>query len=172
MDARTRNVLLLLLTVPASSLLGLARAMMRMDGSIFASVWKANLWGDLAFVAGTVAAGAVLLKALPGWLRRWGMAGLGLSAVLALLLHWAVYALAWGFTVQSFSDHAAHPFLSFGYQWSAGDGNVAIFTWQWGWPGLAAMAFIGPALAHWATKQAGRDAAPAPAGPEGERQVG
>src|ERR1051326_1206382 len=159
MDARARTWILLALTVPLSSLLGLMRAMLRMDGSIFADVWKANLWGDAVFVAGTLATGALVARALRAWVGRWGALGLGLSAACALLLTWATYALAWSCTALSFSDHADHPFAAFAFQWSAGDGDAAIFTWQWGWPGILAMAVVAPALAHVAMRPPARPAA-------------
>lgn len=154
MDARARTWILLAITVPLSSLLGLLRAMLRMDASIFASVWKANLWGDIVFVAGTLAAGQVVAAGARRWVPRWGLRGLGLSTACALLLTWATYALAWSCTALSFDDHTAHPFAAFAFQWSAGAGNAAIFTWQWGWPGILAMALLSPALALWTQRGA------------------
>ncbi len=66
MDARNRSAIILALTVPLSSLLGLARAMEETGAGTFWDVWAANLWGDLVFTAGTVATGWAVTRLVAG----------------------------------------------------------------------------------------------------------
>lgn len=145
MDARRTFLALLALTVPLSSLLGLAPAMGVGGPEMFPAVWSANLWGDLAFAAGTVAATVAVARVMdrvqPG--RR----GLAFAAgvPVAFLLHWAAYAVAWTLTFASFGEDA--PFLAVQ---PVGFGEALVFTVQWGWMGLAVMSLASPGLALWA----------------------
>jgi hypothetical protein len=152
MDARRVSTLVLVLTVPVSSLLGLARPMSKVGAQVFGDVWTANLWGDLIFTGGTLAAGWAAAR-LVQRLRPSGPSLAAVAAVpVAFLLHWAVYACAWTFTGANdgFLDPSPH---GFGRAWA--------FTFEWGWIGLLAMAAMGPALA-WSQGKAERQA-PAPA---------
>lgn len=143
------------LAVPLSSLLGLAIAM-SYGAEAFFEVWGANLWGDLAFTAGTMAALVAAARFVPygtdpGHRRR-----LALAAPLSFLLHWTVYALSWLQTGAAL-DHGH--FLSVN---AAGLGESYQWTLGWGWPGLLAMSIYGPVLA-WRVQRAGDPvAAPAP----------
>jgi len=163
MDGRVRNVLLLAATVPVSSLAGLGKAMATTDGwPLFLGIWEANLWGDLVFALGTIAAGLAVLAVVRRGRHRRAGATWALAVPLSFLLHWAVYACAWTFTGEA--DHF----------WSArvdGFPHAWDFTWTWGWPGLLLMAALGPALALAVRRMDARAAAAAPAGPDGERQV-
>ncbi len=93
MDARQRTLLLMVVTVPVSSLLGLARAMKETGAGTFVDVWTANLWGDLAFTAGTVAVGWAIARLMARLHPRHGRVSLVALAPVALVLHWAIYAL-------------------------------------------------------------------------------
>jgi hypothetical protein len=159
--------LLLLALVPVSSVLGLARPMVQLDGwGLFVDVWKANLWGDLAFTAGTVLAGwaaARLVRRLAA--AGWPAWGCGLAAVPAsFLLHWAVYAVSWSFTGNA-SDSAAHAGQRF-LAWTFGRfGDAWGFTFSEGWIGLVACAILVPLAAGWALAQE-REAVPGAAAPQ------
>jgi hypothetical protein len=138
MDTRLQR-LLLAVTVPLSSLLGLARAMEEAGAGLFYDVWAANLWGDLVFIGGTVGAGLAIrhlvarVVAPPAW--RFAAA-----VPAAFLLHWAVYACSWTLTGASGDDgFFAVQAGNFAEAWP--------FTLEWGWIGLLAMALLGPALA-------------------------
>ncbi len=154
MDARNRSAIILALTVPLSSLLGLARAMEETGAGTFWDVWAANLWGDLVFTAGTVATGWAVTRLVAGTGSLQGKGALAVAVPASFLLHWAVYAFSWTLTGNAFGDGGEFFFIQvdgFLESWQ--------FTWEWGWPGLAAMAFVSPALA-WALKV--RWAAPEP----------
>lgn len=150
-ERRLWAALLLVLFVPASSLLGLARPMAELDGGLFLDIWRANLWGDLAFTLGTVAAGAATGRLVAWAWRDPARRPAALAAVpLSLALHWAVYALAWSFTGPSDGF----------WSWSfAPEAGVWRFTWDWGWPGLLFCACAAPVAAF--ALQAARTRAPA-----------
>lgn len=159
MDARRVSAWALLLTVPLSSLLGLARAMAEEDPGLFGDVWSANLWGDLVFMGGTVAAGLAVARLVRR--LRPGLGGLAfaVAAPASFLLHWAVYALSWTLTGPQMFDGGSFVGVTlegFPDAWS--------FTAKWGWPGLLAMAAISPALAWSRPESAERAEATPPAG--------
>jgi hypothetical protein len=150
MDARRRDVLLLALAVPASSLLGLLRPMLE-EGNlrVFGQVWAANAWGDLVFTAGTIAASWVVAR----WIARTPEDRRGdrlaFAAIGAFVLHWAVYAVAWTLTGWAYSGHGFWGVHLGGFP------DAWMFTLQWGWPGLAAMAIAGPGVT-WAVLRHGK----------------
>ncbi|MCA1811016.1 MAG: hypothetical protein LC623_03275 [Halobacteriales archaeon] len=150
MRRTTLAALLLAALVPVSSLLGLARAMLDQDGlATFAAVWKASLWGDLAFAGGTVAAAWVVAVAgqrLPAF-GSWPLAARLPPAVAAsFLLHWAVYAMSWSFTGNAANtpEDAGQHFFA----WTFGNlGDAWGWTFEWGWPGLLFCALAVPLAA-------------------------
>ena len=154
--------LLALLFIPLSSLLGLSRPMVDMGGGLFMEVWAANLWGSLLFAAGT--AGTFLLVwAICSWAARnlqdRAQMGVVLALVpLALFATWAVYATSWSFTGVSLDD-SAFGFLYFASVW---DGNWN-FVWEWGLPGILAMAVSMPAAATLVAKSPASSPATVPA---------
>jgi hypothetical protein len=145
--------------VPVSSVLGLLRPMLEHGGDWFGKVWGANLFGDIVFTLGTVA--AVLGTA--GIMRRvamvsagsapWTTLGVGVAA--SFILHWAVYAFAWSFTFGSIADSAAHPFLDFTFSMAGTQGNAWVFTFQQGWIGLLFAALAAPLATWWVSRMPG-----------------
>lgn len=153
-DDPSRNLVVGLFVVAAvfaSSFLGLLRPMMAgtgFNGSLFGQVWRANVWGDLVFVVGTVIAIFLTLRFWPqaapvrrgfDTSRLLSVIGVG---VIAFVLMWLVYALSWGFTMQSFLNPNRYTFGTLQFQFShanpQNDGNALGFTLQQGWVGLVA----------------------------------
>jgi len=148
---RKLAALLLIGLVPASSVLGLARPMLDQDGwNTFVAVWRSNLWGDLVFTGGTVAAAWAVAVLGRRWATRLEPSGpLWLAMVpLSFMLHWAVYAFAWAFTgngAESAPESGRHFF-----DWTfARLGDAWGFTFQWGWIGLLFCAVAVPLIAYW-----------------------
>jgi hypothetical protein len=149
MRRTTLAALLLAALVPASSLLGLARAMLDQDGlATFAAVWKASLWGDLAFAGGTVAAAwAVAVAGRSQPVASWPLAvRMPLAVAASFLLHWNVYAVSWSFTGNAANtpEDAGQHFFA----WTFGNlGDAWGWTFEWGWPGLLLCALAVPLAA-------------------------
>lgn len=151
MDARRRR-LALVAAVPASSVLGLALAMLNGGVQVFGAVWSANLWGDLLFVGGTVGSLRLVEHFVAQWpTGRKGRIGRVVVAVaLSLGLHAFVYGFAAWQTLAAMDGDDG--FLAFNGRLADLPlaGYVALI---WGWVGLAAMALLTPWFA-WACQRA------------------
>ncbi|MFO1532214.1 MAG: hypothetical protein ABR562_00725 [Thermoplasmatota archaeon] len=139
-----------LAAVPVSSILGLARLMLRDGASVFGKVWGANLWADLLFVGGTV--GAFLASAAIAN-RKGRPTGTSFAAGVGagFVLHYATYLVA------AFLSGAPSRLSLAGHYDGGGFWNVFVT----GLIGLAGMAFAGPLLALFMPRPAAEPTEPA-----------
>lgn len=136
-----RRAWLLLALVPASSVLGLGRAMVETSPDTFVEVWAANFWGDLVFVVGTLLVSNTTFVLMHRTQSR--KRAVGLAIPVTFLLHWAVYAASWSLTGPVLFDGSG----DFWGLAAVGFPAALRFTFEWGWPGLVAMAALVPAVA-------------------------
>lgn len=170
MVARPVAIPLLVCTVALSSVLGLARAMTDepVEGGwgILGDVWGANVYGDLVFVTGTIAASALCAIGMVRALQRTrttpeAILGFLVIVGVGLLLHWAVYAFSWSLssegTLERYFERSGdgeEGDTSF-WEWNwdmrydeplLGLESAWTFTWCWGWAGLTATSLLVPAI--------------------------
>jgi hypothetical protein len=118
--------------VLGSSLAGLVRVL-----QVFAVVWAANLWGDLLFTIGTVAA-------FVGAWRIGVRTHPAVGAVAGFVLHWVVYAASFAITGVAMSEESDG---FFGLR-AGNPAESAALVLQVGWPGLVADAVAAGWLSH------------------------
>lgn len=126
--------------VPFSSFFGLLRPQLEIqgEGNMYWNVWSQNFWGDVIFVAATLAAAWLTWRVMDR-LRAQGLAFmLGAGMVVGFLLHWVAYALAWSVT------GANKSFWGLAVSFYEDSYNVFSFTLDWGWIGLVASALLFP----------------------------
>ncbi len=151
MDASSRFPdWLLVVLVPASSLLGLLRPMVEGRGfETFFDVWRANLAGDIVFVVATIGSTLVGVQLLD-WLQDGRTERLGVAMALAMLgcffLTWAAYTLAWSWTWGAMGSNGSQ-FLAWTFDWRGLTEGWQV-TLQWGWIGLVCNGVAVPLLAR------------------------
>lgn len=141
-----------------SSLMGLWRPMTAGDGvnwSLFERVWTASIWGDLVFVIGMAGVGVYGVRLVRRSLADAAARHWALFAVPACFLgSWAVYALAWSFTLPG--GDAGFLALRFEMFYDSVVGeprNAWSFVMDEGWLGLGVSALVPPVAGWWLHRQ-------------------